>query len=120
MLLKQQVRWKQISVDFNFKKNKSRESNFDPSVPGRENVLICSLQVIQPYITGLEIELKRRFQELDILGAFHVLRPQSAALPDNMCIAFIILVSCLVVPSSILLLFILFFLKKLNIGSGRS
>ena len=42
MLLKQQVRWKQISVDFNFKKI-SRESNFDPSVPGRENVLICSL-----------------------------------------------------------------------------
>jgi hypothetical protein len=41
MLPKQQVRWKQISVDFNFKK--SRESNFDPSVPGRENVLICSL-----------------------------------------------------------------------------
>jgi hypothetical protein len=35
MLLKQQVRWKQISVDFNFKKYKSRESNFDPSVPGR-------------------------------------------------------------------------------------
>ncbi|CAL8339291.1 unnamed protein product [Boreogadus saida] len=28
-------------------------------------------QVIQPYITGLETELKRRFQELDILGAFH-------------------------------------------------
>ncbi|CAL8397080.1 unnamed protein product [Gadus morhua 'NCC'] len=43
--------------------------------------------VIQPYITGLETELKRRFQELDILGAFHVLRPQSAALPDNMSIA---------------------------------
>ncbi|KAK0137344.1 Zinc finger protein 862 [Merluccius polli] len=43
-------------------------------------------QVIQPYITGLETELKRRFQELDILGAFHVLRPQSAALPDNVSI----------------------------------
>ncbi|KAK0134769.1 Zinc finger protein 862 [Merluccius polli] len=39
-------------------------------------------QVIQPYITGLETELERRFQEMDILGAFHFLRPQSAALPD--------------------------------------
>ena len=31
--------------------------------------------------------MKRRFQELDVLGAFHVLRPQSAARPDNMSIA---------------------------------
>ncbi|CAL8341754.1 unnamed protein product [Gadus morhua 'NCC'] len=49
--------------------------------------MLLKQQVIQPYITGLETELKRRFQELDILGAFHVLRPQSAALPDNMSIA---------------------------------
>ncbi|KAF4114125.1 hypothetical protein G5714_004348 [Onychostoma macrolepis] len=38
------------------------------------------LEVIHPYITGLETHLHRRFHDLDILGSFSVLGPQSAAL----------------------------------------
>ncbi|XP_041924813.1 uncharacterized protein LOC121688957 isoform X2 [Alosa sapidissima] len=40
-------------------------------------------EVIHPYITSLETNLEKRFHNLDILGAFHVLGPQSAALTDN-------------------------------------
>ncbi|CAM4537109.1 unnamed protein product [Leuciscus chuanchicus] len=40
-------------------------------------------EVIPPYITGLETNLEKRFHNLDILGAFHVLGPQSATLTDD-------------------------------------
>ncbi|RXN37536.1 zinc finger protein 862-like [Labeo rohita] len=45
--------------------------------------LACLSKVIHPYITGLETNLEKRFHNLDILGAFHVLGPQSAALTDD-------------------------------------
>ena len=45
------------------------------------------MKVIHPYITGLETNLEKRFHNLDILGAFHVLGPQSAATDDTMNIS---------------------------------
>ncbi|XP_046907044.1 zinc finger protein 862-like isoform X3 [Hypomesus transpacificus] len=40
-------------------------------------------EIIHPYITGLVKNLEKRFHNLDILGAFHVLGPQSATLKDD-------------------------------------
>lgn len=42
---------------------------------------------MEPYLDGLQDSLDRRFQNLDIMGAFHVLGPQAAKEDDAVNIA---------------------------------
>ncbi|KAK7880350.1 hypothetical protein WMY93_033006 [Mugilogobius chulae] len=43
-------------------------------------------QVMEPYLDGLQASLDRRFQHLDVLGAFQVLSPQAATEGDAVSI----------------------------------
>lgn len=45
--------------------------------------MIFFTKVMEPYREQLTAELKKRFQQLHILGAFSVLGPQAAKSPDQ-------------------------------------